>query len=47
MGVVDAHVVPLIDGIAYGLLLFLVAAGMLVPDATDPTLTTIRVHTTP
>lgn len=33
---------PIIDYLRTG-----VAAGMLVPDATDPTLTTIRVHTTP
>ncbi|HEX5995119.1 MAG TPA: hypothetical protein VFY84_08280, partial [Jiangellales bacterium] len=38
MGVVDAHLVPFIDGIAYGLLLFLVAAGMLAAFAVGGTL---------
>jgi branched-chain amino acid transport system permease protein len=38
VGVVDVHVVPFIDGIAYGLLLFLVAAGMMVAFAVGGTL---------
>ena len=29
MGWLDAHLVPLVDGVAYGLLLFVVAAGMM------------------
>lgn len=29
MGVLDAHLVPVLDGMAYGLLLFVVAAGLL------------------